>query len=79
MGDKPSHKIITKTAEGKWNHIGAGWEREDGKISVIIELVRGGEKVKGLLVKNDPPKEHEASRMPDTPDLGLDENKPIPF
>lgn len=67
MGDQPSHKIIRKKADGTgWEHIGACWEREDGKLSATIELVRGGEKVKALIVKNEPRKTHEASRMEDT-------------
>lgn len=56
MGERPSHNIIRKNAAtGKWETFGACWEREDGKMSVSIELVRGGEKIKGLLVKNTPP------------------------
>lgn len=58
MGDKPAWRLIRKAADGKkWETIGAAWNRDAGGYSVNIELVRGGEKIKCLLVPNEKPKE----------------------
>lgn len=56
MGDKPTHRLIKRKEDGTgWETIGAAWEREASKggYSVNLELVRGGPKIKCLLVKNE--------------------------
>lgn len=70
-GDQPTHRIIRKgQGEKEWQIIGAGWEREDGKISLSLELKRD-EKVKAILVKNNSPRTSN--------NKAKDEDDSIPF
>lgn len=79
MGDKPSHRLIKRKDDGTgWETIGAAWERDvaKGGYSVNLELVRGGPKIKCLLVKNDEPKQS----VPEvSPKSAFDTGGEIPF
>ena len=55
MAEKPAYRLIRKNLQtNKWDSIGGAWERDQGGFSVSIELERGGEKIKCLMVKNEP-------------------------
>lgn len=79
MGDKPTHRFIRKNATGKWETVGAAWERDNGNgYSVVFEPVRGGEKTKCLMVKNEPKPEGLPASQP-SPMPTNDEDQEIPF
>lgn len=61
----PDYRLIRKEGE-KWITIGAGWNKDNGGINMSIELVRGGEKIKCLLVKNEPKSSAERQPSVDT-------------
>jgi hypothetical protein len=65
MGAQPTWRLIRKNeTTKKWENVGAAWDRDDQKsFSVVIELVRGGEKVKCLMVKNEPKQEKVADEQ----------------
>lgn len=71
MQQGPTHRLIRRSQADpkKWDSIGAGWVKENGNISMSIELVRGGEKIKCLLVKNEPKPGAESQPSVDSPSM----------
>lgn len=72
MGDKPQYRLIKRKDDGSgWETIGAAWVRDKGGFSMNLELVRGGPKIKCLLVENEDKKPAQPEAPPGTPsDLG---------
>jgi len=79
MGDKPQYRLIKRKDDGSgWETIGAAWIREKGGYSVNLELVRGGPKIKCLLVPNEEKNSGgETTQKPAQPPTDLGDS--IPF
>lgn len=78
MGEAPQFRLIRKSDDGKkWDNIGAAWNRDSGGFSVVIELKRGGEKIKCLMVENKPKAETKAQEI--VPQNNSYLNDEVPF
>lgn len=53
MSEKPQWNLIKKNeATGKWDRLGAAWDRDNGGFSISMEI--DGNKFKCLMVENKP-------------------------
>jgi len=65
MSQKPEYRLIRKNLQtNKWDNVGGAWVRDQGGFSVSIELERGGEKIKLLMVKNEERKKEADVQAP---------------